>query len=808
MSTAPFTDGWTVQHLGEDDITPVTLPHDAMLGEERSAHAPSGTHGGFFPGGRYLYRKTWSAATDQHEQVRVLFEGIYGRASVRLNGVPIAEHVSPYRELEVDLTSALLDGENTLEVEVDNADAPNSRWYTGSGIYRPVWIVTTGRSRFATDGIRLVTTGIGDEATVEVHTEAIGDIEDLAVRIRLLDAGAVVASADGCLGTTPLAVSRPKLWSAENPHLYELVVELTHDGVLVDAVTQQVGLRIIEVDSRQGLRINGERVLLRGACVHHDNGLLGAATFADAERRRARILKESGFNAVRSSHNPLSRSFLDACDELGLYVMDELTDTWFWHKTAHDLADRFEELWPDDARSMVAKDRNHPSVIMYSIGNEIGETATPQGVDTARRIDEFVTGLDPDRPTTLAINFLLNLMAAGGRSIFDSSKTERKGDDEKKPSKATSTMANVMMNRIGRIMGLVSRLPRADKATRGALAHVGVAGYNYAWTRYRGDAKKYPDRVLLGSESMPGDIAAIWPRVETIPALIGDFMWTGWDYLGEAGIGSWAYGEATSSIGKAYPHLVAGCGVIDITGVPGAPALLNKAAWHLLERPAIAVRPLDHSGEPVARTAWRSTDAIESWSWRDKAGTRAEIEVYADADQVELLLNGRSLGRRKSGQRVGYVSRFTCDYQPGELTAVAYRAGRETGRTTLRSAGDATLTLRAESEELRADGSSLAYVRVELADGSGEIEMLDDDQLTIEVSGPAVLAGFGSAQPAPTRPFSVATQSTYYGRALAIVRATGEPGAIRIQVTSERHGVAELELAARASEELQTNPAR
>jgi len=802
MTIAPFTDGWTVQRLGDDLVTPVVLPHDAMIGERRTADAPSGTHGGFFPGGRYLYRKAWSESAGDG-QVRLVFEGVYGTTVVRLNGAALAENVSPYREFEVDLTPALQDGENVLEVEVDNSAAPNSRWYTGSGIYRPVWIARTGVSRFAPDGIRLVTTALGGTATVEVTTEAVGGVpEDLTVGIRLSDGADAVATAEGPPGTVSMIVDRPKPWSAERPHLYELTVELRNGAEVVDVATRKVGLRTIDVDSRRGLRVNGETVLLRGACVHHDNGLLGAATFADAERRRVRILKEQGFNAVRSSHNPLSRSFLDACDELGLYVMDELTDVWFWHKTAHDLADRFAELWPDDARSMIAKDRNHPSVIMYSIGNEIGETATADGIDASRRIDEFVRALDPDRPTTLAINFLLNLMAAGGRSIFDTEKASRTSDADKKPSKATSTMANVMMNRIGRIMGLVSRLPRADKASRGALSHVGVAGYNYGWTRYRGDAKKYPDRVLLGSESMPGDIARIWPQVETIPALIGDFMWTGWDYLGEAGIGSWAYGDATSSIGKAYPHLVAGCGVIDITGMPGAASLLNGAAWHLHPDPAIAVRPLNHAGEAVARTAWRSTDAIESWSWRGKTGTRAEIEVYADADEVELLLNGRSLGRRRSGRGVRYLSRFATGFEPGELTAVAYRGGVESGRSTLRSAADTALTLRAESDVIRADASALAYVWIELADPDGEVEMLDDDDVTIQVEGPAELIAFGSAQPAPTRSFSQSAQPTFYGRALAIVRATGEPGTIGVRASSARHGVARIDLTARTSEEL------
>lgn len=780
MTTVSFTDGWSVRSLSTDIEQQVTLPHDAMITEPRSAEAPSRMHGAFFPGGRYLYRKSWSVTVGAGQQSRLLFEGVYGDTVVRLNGTELARNISPYREFEVDLTPALRDGENEVEVEVDNAQTPNSRWYSGSGIYRPVWLSTTGAVRFATDGVRVVTRSVGDPAVVEVATEvAGGEAGGLAVRVVLADASGTVARGEGAVGSLRLEVPSPRLWSADEPNLYSATVELLNGGAVLDSVTIAVGLRTIEVDATQGLRINGQRTLLRGACVHHDNGLLGAATFADAEHRRARILKASGFNAVRSSHNPLSRSFLDACDELGLYVMDENTDVWFQSKTPHDLASRFEDVWPDDARSMVAKDRNHASVIMYSLGNEIAELALPQGVDAAHRIHALVHDLDPTRPTTLAVNYLLALMATAGKSVF--SENDKAAD--RKPSAVTSTMANVLMNKIGSIMGFVSRLPQADRATRGALAAVDVAGYNYAWSRYRGDSRRYPERVILGSESMPGDIARIWPLVESLPPAIGDFMWTGWDYLGEVGIGSWAYGEATKSIAKPFPHLIAGTGAIDITGVAGAPALLAQASWGLLDAPAIAVRPLDHAGEKVARTAWRSTDALPSWSWAGSDGKRAEIEVYSDAEQIELVLNGRSLGRRSVEH---HVAKFTTVYEPGELTAVAYRDGVESSRSSLRSASRPSLRLRAEKL-----GSELAYVHVELADADGEVELLAQDDVTIEVTGPAVLAGFGSARPAPTHSFAETTQPTFYGRALAIVRRTGA-GAVTLHATSVRHGSMEL----------------
>ena len=795
IGTIAFNDGWSVSDIGRGGPRRVTLPHDAMIEETRSAAAPSGSHGGFFPGGRYRYSKTWTAARIVGEQQSLFFEGVYGAATVRLNGAELAHNVSPYREFVVDLGDQLRDGINTLEIDVDNSDTPNSRWYTGSGIYRPVWLRTTGTAVFDRDGIRMVVRSVGDPAVVSIETEIDGHVEGVEVHVELRDGARVVASADGPPGHLQLVVPSPRLWSAESPQLYSATLELRSAGELVDVVEQSVGLRTVEVDPRHGLRINGERVLLRGACVHHDNGILGAVAHRDAEFRRARILKQNGFNAVRSSHNPLSRAFLEACDELGLYVLDELADYWAVSKTAHDLASRFEQLWPDDARSMVSKDRSHPSVIMYSIGNEIAETATATGVDTASRLGAFIAELDPTRPTSIAVNFLLNFMASGGRSMFKAEEAV-----EKEPPKASaigSTLANVVTNRIGGIMRVIARLPKSDAVTRDVFATVEVAGYNYAWSRYRGDAKRYPDRIMMGSESMPGDIARIWPLTRDLPRLIGDFMWTGWDYLGETGIGTWSYGSDAGGIGKPFPHLIAGCGAIDITGVPGAPMLLARAAWGMLATPAIAVRPLDRAGERPNRTAWRQTDAIASWAWAGREGTRADIEVYSSDDEVELLLNGRSLGRRRAGEKHRFVTRFTVPYEAGELVAVGFRGGQESGRSSLRSAGPAEVRLTVESGDPHVGDGGLTFIRIEIADRDGTVEMLDDDIVTIEVTGPAGLAALGSAAPAPSGSFVKAETRTYYGRALAVLSSTGGEGPVTVTAQSARHGSVSLSVAMR-----------
>lgn len=800
MSSLLFTEGWTVSANGQEP-QPVTLPHDAMIGEARSATAPSGAHGAHFPGGRYLYAKRWTAPADASDRgLRLFFEGVYGDTSVRLNGSEVGRNVSGYREFAIVLSGVVPGEENVIEVDVDNSAQPNSRWYSGSGIYRRVWLEDAPKIHLDAAGTGIRTVALGSSAIVEV----VLDLDAVAVGaealVKLSDDGVLVAQAStvvaGARTTLTLEVPNPKPWSDNSPHLYTASVSLSTDDGIVDQRDYQVGLRTVEIDARRGLLINGVPTLLRGGCVHHDSGPLGAATFRASEFRRAKILKDNGFNAIRSAHTPMSRDLLDACDQLGLYVLDELTDVWFNSKSSFDLSARFEELWRDDVRSMVAKDRNHASVIMYSIGNENTETATPQGVETARVMRAFLRDIDPDRPVTAAVNFLLNLMAGSKKGAQSSAPSPTTA--KKKPSAITSTAANIMANKLGSIMQLVARAPGADKATRDVIGALDVASYNYAWGRYRGDAKRYPDRIVVGSESLPGDIARLWPIVEKLPNVIGDFSWTAWDYLGEAGIGTWAYGaEAeTAGLSKPFPHVIAGPGAIDINGVPGAQALLNRAVWGQLREPAITVRPLDRAGQKVRPTAWRSTDAVASWSWHGAEGRVAELEIYSPHDEVEVFINGRSLGKKRAGAKTGYVARYRTTYEPGEIVAVGFARRTEVARSVLRSAKGPTLHLLAETNSLEADPQNVAFIRVEIADDDGVVEMLQDDIVQVEVDGEATLIAMGSAAPATTESYCSGRHSTYYGRALAVIRSNGSAGTIQVRATSARHGTATVELSA------------
>ena len=795
MTMTLFTAGWTffrdVDALGRT----VRLPHDAMVSEPRSERGGTGNHGGFFPGGIYRYIKRWSPPEDGGEhEYSLVFEGVYGRAVVTIDGAEVGRNENPYREFTVPLRNLVPGVEVLVEVSVDNSRTPNSRWYTGSGIYRPVWLDTAPRTRIPADGIRVQTRTLNaDRAVVDVSVSTAGDVGDVSrIVVELREHGRIVASAtsparkDGAVALE-LLVSSPRGWSAEDPHLYDVQVRLeTEDGIM-DERSLRTGLRTVEVDAQQGLRINGQAVLLQGTAVHHDNGPLGAATFASAERRRARLLKEAGFNAIRSAHNPLSRAFLDACDELGLYVMDELSDLWFRKKTPHDESPLFYEQWRDDVASMIAKDRNRPCVIMYSIGNEIAESATPAGVDVATRIQGYIRKLDPTRPTTIAVNPLLAMMAVRAKPSAG-----EEGPPERKP--ATSTAANQAAAKMGRLMVLASTLPAAERATRDVFDVVDIAGYNYGYASYAGARRRHPRRVILGTESMVGDLPAIWKRVISIPGVIGDFSWTGWDYLGEVGLGYWSYGDEPGGIAKPFPGILAGCGIFDITGQPTVAVHLTQAVWGISDRPGIAVRPLDRAGQRPNKTPWLASDALLSWSWGESTGP-AQIEVYSRGDHVELQLNGRSLGRRRGGAATGFLTRFSAPYEKGELTAIAYRRGQEIGRRSLRSARSARLSLRPETESV-SGADDLCFIWVELADDEGIVDVVDDDRVRVSVSGPAELLSLASAAPSTRESFVDDEHHTYRGRALAIIRGTGEPGTITLHATSHRHGAATTTLEA------------
>ncbi len=803
MQRLNFNQGWEFQKAGSSEWQAVHLPHDAMLAEKRDPGCANGANTGYFPGGKYLYRKRFDAPADWAGRCVLLeFEGVYRNSAVMVNGKLAGGRRYGYTNFSVDAAQTLsYGGSSEILVTVDNSEEPNSRWYSGSGIYRGVNRLVGDKTHIDVDGVKIVTRSI-DPAVIEIET-MVTDGAGLhpEVRAEISFGGKIVAVGSGAPGggapggVAPggarqrIEIQEPRLWSDETPDLYEAKVMLLAGDQVVDEVTERFGLRVIEFDATHGLRINGRVTKLRGACIHSDNGILGACSFPAAEQRRIRILKEAGFNAIRSAHNPLSKAALDACDRYGMYVMDETFDMWYLPKTKYDYARDFAECHNQDIAAMVQKDFNHPSVILYSIGNEVSETTQARGVQLAQEMVAFLHALDHTRPVTAGINLMLNGLASIGRGIYkeegraEKAKKPRKKPSSKKESLTGSAFINAFMNSIGFFMNYVGRMGFVDKATRDVFAALDIAGYNYGRGRYPLEGKAYPRRVVVGAETFLPEQYQNWQAVKQYPYLTGDFQWTGWDYLGEGGLGGVGY-QSRGGPRPDYPYLTSDCGAIDITGQMRPEVFYSQAVWGLSHTPTIGVEPLTHSGEKRIFPMWRKTDAVASWAWAGCEGKPAEVRVYSNGDSVELRLNGASLGKKKVK---GCAAIFKTTYQKGELLAIAYdRAGKETGRCSLVSAGEPLhIALRPEKTELRADGEDLAYINIELADSRGTRECGSDRRITVTVEGAGMLQGLGSANPYTEEAFDTPYHDTFYCSAQAIIRSGYAEGPVKVTVSAE-----------------------
>lgn len=789
MKATQFNDNWYIKrlHEGGSGIL-VTLPHDAMLSEPRTELSAGGVNTGWYEGYDYLYTKVFTPDRALADRCAILeFEGVYHNAEVWLNGEKLAFRPYGYTNFYVDLTGKLRpDEENTLEVIARNADQPNSRWYSGAGIYRPVSLWTAPEKHIRMNGLRVRTVSL-NPAVVEVTVSTHGGGE---VFVQVCDGNNAVASESAASdGKAVLRIAIPdgKLWSPEAPSLYTCRAVFEDDSA-----EASFGLRTLEW-GRQGLLLNGERVILRGACIHHDNGVLGACCYEDAEWRKIRILKENGYNAVRSAHNPCSKFLLDACDHLGVLVMDEYIDHWYIHKTEHDYVDYFNDWWRQDLTDMVDKDYNHPSVILYSTGNEVSETAQERGIQLTADLTEHLHRLDPTRPVTCGVNIFFNFLSSIGFGVYSDEKARKEAEKAEKAKTAgekakKKAVGSEFFNNLAGLLGdgfmkFGATLPPCDWKTRGAFANMDIAGYNYGIDRYAHDLKKYPDRLILGSETFCSDAYKFYEQAKKEPRLIGDFVWAGMDYLGEVGIGSWEYRDYAPDFSHGPGWVTAGSGRIDLTGRPLGEALYTRVALEREKGPYIAVCPVNHTGEKHSPSAWKMSNAMPSWSWRGCAGKPAGVEVYARAHSVELLVNGKSVGKKVLKRDC--IARFCCTYEDGTAEAVSYdAAGKELGRIVLRTAGPET-ELRAVPEEERVKPGGLAYIRLQYTDGNGVLKPLERGILTVEVKGGRLL-GLGSACPYNEIGYVTSRTSTYFGEALAVVRAGGG-GPVELTVTDGRY---------------------
>lgn len=807
MQCQNFNEDWTFEKAdqadrlkafyGNSDAVAVTLPHDAMIREKRDKDCPSGAQSGFYPGGVYTYEKKFMAQNEWKTQdVFLEFEGIYGIARVWINGALAAVNRNGYMGFSVDLKPWIsYEHENIIRIDVDNSKQPNSRWYSGSGIYRDVNLWTGKGVYISHDKMRITTLSVNDDmAVLEVcaqlkniighglEAECLIEIKKDGLKTTSDTQRVVFRSEQMQTVRVQIPVEHPKKWSSKQPSLYECHITTKFDDKICDEAVSNFGIRVLALDPVHGLQINGETVKLRGTCIHHDNGVIGAETFKEAEWYRCRRLKEAGFNAIRSAHHPMSRAMLDACDHIGMLVMDELTDMWDKGKNTYDFSDIFEDEYNQWINHMVEKDYNHPSVVIYSVGNEIQEAGTKQGAWINRMLCNKFHELDNTRYTTNALN---GLNCAGRRLGFIMRDVAEKfgmdshGSGSGGGSNALNSFMSLMSGEKGEFF---AKHPLVSEALEECSQSCDITGLNYLSGRYELEHELHPAKTVLGTETYPADIENLWKLVETYPHVIGDFTWTGYDYIGEAGVGIFHY-DGNANFTSIYPERLGYIGDIDLIGNRRPISYFREIVYGLTDKPYIAVERLEHTGQTAGKTAWMFKDNISSWTWKGFEGTTANVDVYSSGDEVELFLNDKSLGRKPAGRENHFTASYEVPYEPGTLKAVAYQKDRKLGEYELSTAKSVTkLKLCRVTENER----NIAYIKIWLADDNGTINSQKAEKRLLHASvvGNGVLEGFGTANPSSEEDYFSDSVTTFDGSALAAVRwkdvKSKEPAVLKV----------------------------
>ena len=730
-----FDFGWKFTHNGTTQL--VDLPHDwDILEGPHSGKGATGTGGGWFEAGKGEYRKLF--ASPKGEVVKLHFEGVYQKSEIFVNGQKVGQHHYGYTPFTVDITKMLKNkGMNEVVVKVDNSQQPNCRWYSGSGIYRHVWLESMPALHIAENGVFVTTPEVSDnQALVQVEVSVANDSP--SNRNAIITIGGKKLTVNLAAGETQtvrtqFTVNNPSLWSTEHPTLNNLSVQLKEKGKILDTQTVKYGIRSFSFDAEKGFILNGKKVLINGACVHHDDGVLGASAFDDAEIRKVRQMKNAGFNLIRTSHNPTTRAFLDACDSIGMLVIDEAFDGWRTQKNPYDYSTVIDSCFRSDIQSMVLRDRNHPSIISWSIGNEVIERKDIRVVYTARQMKAAIHEKDTTRPVTEAL-----CAWDSDWEIYD---------------------------------------PHAEV--------LDVVGYNYMLFKHADDHKRDPKRVIWQTESYPRDAFRNWATVHDFPYVVGDIVWTGLDYLGESGIGRTYYkgereGESWIKGGQPEWH-GAPCGDVDITGWRKPISHYREMLWNENTPLYMAVKePEGYHGE-IKQTMWSVWPTYESWTWKGWEGKPVEVEVYTHQPKVKLYLNDQLIGTKEVNRNTEYKAVFTVPYQKGTLRA---EAGEES--VTLKTAGEPVrLKLTPDRTVMRADGQSLTYIIVEVVDQDGNLVPEAEIPCEATVKGAGKLLAFASANLKDEEPYPSVHSKTWKGRAMLVVRSSQKKGTVNVSIKSK-----------------------
>jgi len=736
----------------------VDLPHDWSIEDLPGKKSPfdpdaiSQVSGGFTVGGTGWYRKTFTVPSDQkNKQIYIQFDGVYMNAEFWLNGESLGKHPYGYTSFWFDITGKVKFGEkNVLSAQVKN-EGQNSRWYSGSGIYRHVWLKVLAPIHVAQWGTYITTPVVNaSSAKVNIKTSIInppGNITQVKLVTKIVNAKAVeVAKAElqqplnfntSTEAGQDLTVNAPELWSIESPTLYTAITEIYSGNYLVDRIETKFGIRTISFDAANGFRLNGKTVKLKGGCVHHDNGPLGSKAYDRAEERRVELLKASGYNAIRCAHNPPSPAFLDACDRLGMLVIDEAFDMWRIENNPYDYHLYFDEWWQRDIESMVMRDRNHPSIIIWSIGNEIRGMETPEVIAVAKMLGDHIRRMEPTRPITAAVNNLR---------------------PQKDPYFAT----------------------------------LNIGGYNYAAggdhlqkSIYVQDHERLPQRVMMGTESYPLESFGAWMDVVDNSFVIGDFVWTAFDYIGEASIGWRGYWQENNF----YPWNLAFCGDIDICGWKRPQSYYRDALWmenkiSVFVKPPKSSFPLNPNKQSWSKWEWH--DVVADWNWPGYENKPLEVSVYSSCEEVELFLNGKSLGKKQTTRDTKFTATWQVPYQAGTLKTVGYTNGKEVKTSQLQTAKQVSkIKMSTDRSTIKADGQDLSYITVELTDANGVRDPKAENLVKFKVEG-GTIVGVGNANPMSLESYQLTQRKAWQGRCLVIIKSTGNAGNIALTASADR----------------------
>lgn len=800
-----FNSGWKfirdsvpgAENPGFDDSgwLTVDLPHDYSImhlpGEDGpdkigpfSRKSPgNGNSTGHVIGGEGWYRKSFVTGKKGRDKTVILkFDGVYMESEVWVNGRKAGVHKNGYTPFWFDITSLLNPAgkPNVIAVRVRN-NGRNSRWYSGSGIYRNVHLTVVDPVHVPTWGIRITTPRISPEsAAVNVDVEIRNDSEK-PVRATLgivisdkngKQAGSVsetvlLAARSGKTLTGIIEVQNPLLWSVDTPDLYTAEVTVEAGGRMGDRVSTTFGIRSVEFSAEKGFLLNGKPLELKGTCLHHDNGLLGSAAIERAEVRKVELMKAAGFNAIRCSHNPPSEAFLDACDRIGILVIDEFTDMWEWYKNPQDYSVFFREWWGKDLTDMILRDRNHPGIIMWSIGNEILEKSDSSRIRIAEQLAKHVRQLDNTRAVTQAIT-----------GVF---------------------------------------YPDGWESTAQMFELTEISGYNYSPDKFETDHQRYPSRIMYTSESFPKDAYDYWKAVTDHPYVIGDFVWTGMDYIGEVSLGSSSYVPAGQQAGMSgnfsgykiprgvnifdmmanrpslWPYYVAWCGDLDLTGEKKPQMFYRDVLWDN-SKVEINVHAPIPEGFAESLSGWGWPDELPSWNWKGYEGKTLQVRVFTKAPWVKLELNGKIVGEKELTASDKYIAAFEVPYQQGELKATVYENGEVSAVKTLTTVGEpAGIRLTADRTSIKADPDDLSFVKIEVVDGSGRVVPSDSTMISLNVEGSGLLAASGNADPKDMASVNNTRVKTWKGRAQMVIRPVSG-GIVRLKAESPGLATGTLEI--------------